>query len=170
MTEWAAKEAMGGQPTPAVESGNAGGGEGAGTGHQAPELETEKGLGVEVPPELKEKEKELLRAFHSKTQALAERERTIGAEVEEYKRDAMALYDLAKQDWFKKAVETEKGRRTGKGSQAAEITEETFEALKSDKRAFQDFLAQRDKDIVDGLESRFRGEFEKLGKSQQQRI
>src|SRR3990167_8797235 len=89
-------------------------------------------LGVkDVPPELVEKQKELMRAFHSKTQALAEKERALQSETAQYKQDAQALYELSKQDWFKKAVEIEKAQRNGA---SMEIPEEAL----TDKRVLQD--------------------------------
>lgn len=126
-----------------------------------------KGLGKEVPPELKEKEKELLRAFHEKTQALAEDRRKMEAETTVHKQDAQAFYDLAKQDWFKAAVEAEKSRRQGR---AVEITPEAFETIKNDPRAFADYLAKRDEAVAGSLKSQFKAELEKLGKSQQELV
>ncbi len=120
-----------------------------------------------LPKELEAKEKELMRAFHTKTQALAEKERTLAGEAEKYKQDATVLYDLTKQEWFKKAVELEKGRRSGAHQ---EMSDEDFESIRSDKKAFQNFLANRDKSIAESLKSEFKMEFEKLSKSQQELV
>lgn len=119
-------------------------------------------LGVkEVPPELKGKEKELLRAFHLKTQELAEERKNLA----QYEKDAKAFYGLTDQDWFKTAIEAEKARRQGR---VTEISDEEFEAVKNDKRAFTDLLAKRDKDVAMRIQSEFKPELERLKSTQQQ--
>lgn len=141
--------------------------DGAITGAQDSSTEGNEGKGLvkEVPPELAAKEKELMQAFHEKTQKLAEEKRRMEQEGSAYKQDAQALYELSKQDWFKTAIEAEKARRQGR---ALEINPDTFEALKNDPKAFSEYLAKRDQAVADSLKSQFKSEFEKLGRSQQE--
>lgn len=117
-------------------------------------------LGVDgVPAELADKEKELLRAFHTKTQALAEKERQIREESNQYKQDAQAFYELSKQNWFKQAVEAEKALRSGA---PAEIPDEAL----TDKRVLQEFLQKRDEAMMNRVKAQLAPELQKLGKSQ----
>lgn len=121
----------------------------------------------DLPPELQTQQKELLRAFHAKTKALADKEKDLTATAQRYEQDAKVLYDLGKQDWFKKAIETEKVRRSGAH---IEVSAEDFEAIKSDPKAFQTFLAQRDRALADSIKSEFKVEFDKLNKNQQELV
>jgi hypothetical protein len=148
-----------------AESGNAGGGADGAAIDTTAGGSTQDGAGnhgAELTPEqLKEKEKELLRGFHSKTQALAEKERAL----DQYVKDARAFYGLSDQQWFKQAVEAEKARRAGAGP---DLSDEAFEALKSDKKAFLEYQSRRDKALVESVTSQFKPELEKLGKSQEE--
>ena len=154
-----------GDQTQQIESGNAGGDSAEVIAANSGSTQGDEGNQntQELPPELKEKEKELLRGFHAKTQALAEKERMLQAELNTAKQDASALYDLSKQEWFKNAVESEKARRRG---QATEITAEQFESLKSDPRAFSEYLSKRDQAVAASLKSQFQSELEKLTRTQ----
>ena len=121
-------------------------------------------LGVkDLPEALQAKEKELMREFHAKTQALSEKEKALTGEAETYKGDAQAFYNLSRQEWFKQAVEAEKARRSGA---ATEISDEVFEAAKNDKRAFSELLSKREKAIAADIEAKFQEKFDRLGKSQ----
>lgn len=153
------------QPTTEAEPGKAGGGEGAGIEPEAqPEGQAGSEDTKELPKELEETRKQLLRDYHKKTQALAEERKTLESDSQRYRQDAEALYSLSQQEWFKNAVAAEKNRRNGR---SLDISDEDFEAIKIDKRAFQDFLNKRDKSITEGLESKFKAEFESLSKEQQ---
>lgn len=137
------------------------GGEGTGTNGEAQaEGTASNALGVEVPDGLKEKEKELLKAFHSKTQALADKEKSLEA----HKHDAETLYELVSQPWFKDAY---KQFREGNNSQK-EMSDEEWDSLRQDKRAFNEFLSKRDKATADSLRSEFRNELGKLSKEQKE--
>ena len=118
-----------------------------------------------IPPELEETKKNLLRDYHKKTQAFSEERGKLNSEIEKFKRDAETLYDLAGRDWFKRALDEEKTRRSG--SSVEELSDDEFEAIKNDKRVFREFLTKRDKSISDGLRDEFKTEFNKLSSSQQ---
>lgn len=155
----------GDQPKLNIEPGNAGGDgdkgielEAQSEGHSDSEIG-----GKDLPKELEPTRRELMRDYHKKMQALADERKTIEADAGRYRQDAEALYSLSQQQWFKDAVAAEKNKRGGK----AEISDDDFEAIKSDKRAFQDFLNKRDKSLAEGLESKFKAEFENLTKEQQ---
>lgn len=120
-------------------------------------------LVAELPPELKEKEKELMRSYHEKTQALAREREALAGETTVYKQDAQALYELSKQEWFKQAVEAEKGRRSGK---TMEMTPEQFEVIKADPRAFHEYLVSRDERRDAALKQQFANEISRLGNTQ----
>ncbi len=148
-----------------TEGGNAAGGDDQ-TAIDANEGSTAAGdslLGADAPAELKEKEKELMRAFHAKTQALAEDRKTLVAETEQYKQDALAFYNLSKQEWFKNAVASEKKLRSG---QSAEITDEEYDAARNDKGAFSALLSKRDAALAASLKSQFGEEISKLAGTQ----
>lgn len=155
------------QSAASPESGEAGGGAAADIDKTAQsEGQTDSEIGPkELPAELEATRKELLRDYHKKTQALAEERKALEADLSRYKQDAESLYALSQQDWFRAAVSAEKNRRSGK---ATEISDEEFESIRSDKRAFQEFLGKREKSIVEGLESKFKADFESLSKSQQE--
>ena len=131
--------------------------EGIQPGQDSTEGEGNLGVG-EVPPELKAKEKELMRAWHEKNQAAAERQRTLDEKQK-------ALDGVYNQEWFRKALADERERRAGRVS---ELTPEAFEALKNDPRAFQEYFLKREEAMEANLKSQFAPEIEKLGKSQQE--
>lgn len=114
--------------------------------------------GSTLPPELVAKEKELMRGFHEKTQALAKREKELLAEAEKFKSESDTLQQLVQTDWFKKAAQAEKDRRNGASQ---ELTDEDFETIRSDKRAFNDYLKRRD----DSLETKIKSEISRLAKA-----
>lgn len=115
----------------------------------------------ELPPELEATRKELLKSFHQKTQALSAKEK----EFERYASDAKMFYELGQEKWFKDAVAAEKARRAGA---TQEISDEEFETIRSNKKAFQDFLSRQNKAVAESLKSEFKGEFEKLSKNQKE--
>ena len=114
--------------------------------------------GNTLPPELAAKEKELMRGFHEKTQALAKRERELLADADKFKSESDTLQQLVQTEWFKKAAQAEKARRNG---ESQELTDEDFEAVRSDKRAFNDYLKRRD----DSLETRIKSEIARVAKA-----
>jgi hypothetical protein len=120
-------------------------------------------LGVEVPPELKEKEKELVRGFHKKMQELSAKEKELEQRYGEAEKDAKTLYTIAQQEWFKKAAEEEKARRRGI---SMDMTAEQFEEIKNDPRRFAEYLSKRDQAVAESLKTQFKTEFDKLSKSQ----
>ena len=105
-----------------------------------------------VDPALEKTRKELLQDYHTKTQALADERRRLDVELSRAKDDAGQFQKLMEQSWFQKAIEAEKARRTGL---ASELSEDQFEALKSDPRAFRNYVLQ----LADGIVQ------ERVGKS-----
>ncbi len=148
------------------ESSNAGGA-GDGQAIDANEDSTQgqgNDLGVkEVPPELKEKEKELVRGFHAKSQAFAEEKRVLNERLAAAERDAAAFNNLIKQDWLKEAAEKEKALRTGR---ATELSQEAFESIKNDPNAFSKFMNEHDQRLLSSIKSQLAPELDKLNKSQ----
>ena len=114
--------------------------------------------GSTLPPELAAKEKELMRGFHEKTQALAKREKELMAEAESFKSESETLRQLVQTEWFQKASKAEKDRRTGVSQ---EMTDEDFEAIRSDKRAFNEYLKRRD----ESFESKIKSEIARVAKA-----
>lgn len=136
------------QPDANAESGaseHAGGGEGEGMGGDAGvqasggEANTET-LGThDLPPEMQEVQKKLMQDYHAKTQKLAEKTRQFEGELSQHKNNSQILGQLMDQDWFKKAYEQEKNKRNG-GIVAEDLSDEQFDAIRNDKRAFADYL------------------------------
>lgn len=122
-------------------------------------------LPVELQEKLKEKEKELMRGFHEKTQALAAEQKLLEARYAEAIKDQQTLHAIAGQEWFRNAAQGEKAKRSGVSS---EITREQFDAIKDDPRAFQDFLRQRDESVAARIEAKFEQKLQGLSKSQQE--
>lgn len=101
-----------------------------------------------LPPELEQTRKKLLQDYHVKTQKLAEDRRKLEAEVSRYKDDSGSLQQLMAQDWFKRALEQEKTRRTGK-AQLPEPSDEDFQAIQNgDKKAFARAVAELAEKLV----------------------
>jgi len=93
----------------------------------------------ELPPELEETRKNLKRDYHSKLQALKERELRIERELkegEEYKR---TFGQLSTQEWFKKAYDEERQRRNGQPTQF-EMSDEEFQIMRSDDPRAKDLF------------------------------
>lgn len=124
-------------------------------------------LADNLPPELETKHKELLKAFHEKTQKLADDRRQLELETARYKQDAEVLYGLADKQWFKKAIEDEKARRSGA---SMEISDDDLEAARTDNKAFRELLSRRDKAITESLRSEFKPEFDKLTEHQKELV
>ena len=95
-----------------------------------------------LPPELDEQRKELLRGFHEKTQAFSEEKRTLEGKLLQAQQDSEVLAKLMQQEWFNKAATEEKARRSGV---SPKMTDDEFEALRSDKQAFEQHLERREK-------------------------
>lgn len=89
-----------------------------------------------LPPELEQTRKQLIRDYHGKTQKLAEDKLRFEQEVERLRSESGSLQKLLGQDWFKKAMEAERGRRSGV-VQDVDIADEDIAAISAgDKKAF----------------------------------
>lgn len=109
----------------------------------------EEKLGKEgdLPPELEETRKQLLRDWHAKNQKLADDKRSFESEMQTLKKDAQTLQGLFEQEWFKKALTEERARRDGKGVRT-EITDEEYQAAQTDKSAFENLVARKALEVV----------------------
>ncbi len=94
------------------------------------ELETSN-----VPPELEETKKNLLRDYHAKTQALKDTQLRFEHDLEKYRNSDETLNKLVSQPWFKEAMQREQQKRTG-GVDDINLTPEEFETAKADPKAF----------------------------------
>lgn len=97
-----------------------------------------------LPPELQEQKKNLMRDYHAKTQALAEKERDMLSRAEEGERVSKTFQKLLNQDWFKKAYADFKSGRTA----PLELTAEQLQNVTQDPRAFQELIDKRVEAIV----------------------
>lgn len=95
------------------------------------------GPDINLPPELEDTRKQLLRDYHTKTKKLAEDRLRYEQQTSGWKKEADTLQQLMKQEWFAKALESEKSRRNGAGALDIDITDEEFDAIRSDKNAFK---------------------------------
>src|SRR3990167_4546378 len=91
---------------------------------------------AQVPPELEETKKNLLRDYHAKM-----------AEFAIAQKDSTTLQKLFQQEWFKRAMDAEKSKKSG-AALAFELTDDQFEAAKSDKRAFLELAKQVAETVV----------------------
>src|SRR3990167_3986216 len=89
----------------------------------------------DLAPELEETRKELMRDYHSKMQSIKEDKIRYERETEKLKNSDSTLQQLMQQEWFKAAANTERARRSGQVTDF-NLTEEQFEAAKTDKSAF----------------------------------
>ena len=148
-------EGQTGQGSQVAESGDTGGGDGSTTESAATDQTQEQessedtNLVKDVPEQLKAKEKELLQAFHKKTQELSQKERQLEAQSASYKRDAETMYKLADQPWFKSALEKQRSSKNGPGE--VSISDEEFQTLTTNRPAFEQFLTSRDKQLYDAI-------------------
>src|SRR3990167_835923 len=99
-----------------------------------------------LPPELEETRKQLLRDYHAKTQKLSEENKKVSddrlrfeRDLETFKTDSETLKRLLAQDWFNKAAEDERAKRSGKVDDM-QLTDEQFEIVRNDKEAFRRFV------------------------------
>ncbi len=88
-----------------------------------------------LSPELEQTKKNLIRDYHEKTQRLAEEKRQLELERAGDREAADSFRGLAQQEWFKRAIQEEKARRSGA---LEDLTDEDFDALRTDKRAWTD--------------------------------
>jgi hypothetical protein len=96
---------------------------------------------TDLPPELEDTRKSLLKDYHAKMQAFAEKERQMQAETAAFKEDSQTLRQLAQTDWFRKALEAQRAERNGNGQASLDLTDEQFETIRNDKRAFAEFVS-----------------------------
>mgnify|MGYP001612481006 CR=1 FL=1 len=95
----------------------------------------EDGSAQNLSPELEATRKELMRDYHSKMQTIKEDRLRFETESEKLKTANSTLEQLMQQEWFKNAANAERARRQGQITDF-NLTEEQFEAAKTDKSAF----------------------------------
>lgn len=93
-------------------------------------------IGAEkLPPELEVTRKELMRDYHSKMQGIKDDRLRFENQMEKYKATDATMQQLLQQEWFKKAATEERARRSGQVPDF-NLTDEQFEAARTDKSAF----------------------------------
>lgn len=92
-------------------------------------------LETEVPPELEETRKSLLKDYHAKTQAIASERREIEKTLGTAQSDQATLHTLLQKPWFQKALANERVNKVGGES---EITEDELSVIQSDPKAFME--------------------------------
>ena len=112
----------------------------------------EEKLGTEtnLPPELEETRKQLLRDWHDKNQKLAEQKRGFEAEKESLGKEASMLKNLFAQEWFKKAMATEKSRREGRIADNP-LSDEEFQAVKENPVAMDEYITRKARAIAESM-------------------
>mgnify|MGYP001601084834 CR=1 FL=1 len=107
-------------------------------------------IGTEnLPPELEETRKQLMRDYHEKTQKIASERAQLVRELEGHKNQSGMLQQLMQQEWFKKAMEAERARREGH-VEDVQVTPEQFEIIKNDPNEFKKFVNGLAEKIVQG--------------------
>ena len=122
-------------------------------------------IGIEntVPPELEETRKQLMRDYHEKMRSIKEDKLRTESENNRLRNEASTLQQLMQQEWFKKATDAERARRSG---QVVEIglSDEEFSTATTDKKAFQNLIYK----IADQVASAKVGKVEpQLGQNQE---
>lgn len=92
-----------------------------------------------LPPELEETRKALLRDYHEKTQKQAGERKQWDDERKQLKGQTEVLQRLFEEPWFKKAYDAEKKARSGE-SLAQDLSEEQAQELASDPRKLVQFV------------------------------
>jgi len=103
---------------------------------------------ADVPPELAETKKNLLRDYHEKMARLKDERGKYQSELDAAKKDSAVLQRLFQQEWFKKAMDSEKSRKAG-AALNFELTDEQFDSVRTDKRAFLELTRQVAEKIVE---------------------
>ena len=126
---------------PAQEITEVGGGEGQAIteteGVQSEQADNTQQEANVLPPELQEKQKELMRDYHAKTQALARERETLQVELQNGKWAVETINKLMAEPWFKTAHANAK---KGVVSPEPELSDEQFEQVTQNKQAFMDFV------------------------------
>lgn len=136
-----------------AESGNAGGGQSQDIfADNTVQPNGQEGNAVSLgddnlPPELLEARKKLMQDYHEKTQKLAAERKESEKAMNDLKYSDTLLKQLMEEPWFKKAYEGERNQRNG---QLPEVSDEQFENIRSDKRAFMEFVQSQVEGIVNG--------------------
>jgi len=92
----------------------------------------------DVPPELQEKQKELVRAFHDKTQELAKQRKDWETKLAEADNTTATFKRLLEQPWFQKAYSEWKDNRNAESKPV--LNEETYQKILADPRAFEEVV------------------------------
>lgn len=114
-------------------------------------------LGSEnLPPELQETRKNLLRGFHKKTQELRDKELRLESTVTDLKTKSQTLEQLMVQPWFKDAMAKERARREGRvGLEDMDLSDDDLTAAleNKDKKAFIRLVGRVAQQIADGRQA-----------------
>lgn len=101
----------------------------------------------DVPPELQEQRTKLLKDYHEKTQKIAAERRQMELRVKDLEYSDGLLKQVMVEPWFKKAYDDEKARRQGHA--VPDLTDESYEQIKSDPRAFREYIHKYAESIVE---------------------
>lgn len=94
----------------------------------------------DLPPELQEARKKLFRDYHEKTQKLAEERKALEGKLTDLQKSHQALTELMQDEGFKHWYKSEKARRTGAVIAEEDLSDEAFDKIRNDPRAFREHL------------------------------
>lgn len=154
VTEPGAQDATGGGDDAAAIEGSQGDAQDAGQESSAtPESLLEK---TDLPPELEDTRKSLLRDYHAKLKGFSEKERQMQSELGAAKEDSATLRQLVQTDWFRSALDSYRAGKNGNAQNQAplEMSDEQFENIRSDKRAFEQYVSSLAEKVADKKYSR----------------
>lgn len=121
---------------------------GSDSGTQSDSASDSQDLGQAVPPELEETKKNLLRDYHEKMASVKQEKEQFQSELAVARKDSATLQRLLQQEWFKQAVESEKARKAG-SPLSFELTDDQFEAARTDKRTFLELTKQIAQKVIE---------------------
>ena len=102
----------------------------------------------DLPPELEESRKALLRDYHEKTQKIAVERKQWDEERKQLKSNNDVLQRLFDEPWFKKAYESEKAARNG-AALPQDISEEQLQELGANPRKLVEFIQKYLETVVE---------------------
>ena len=142
------------QPDPSLTTDSTGTGTASGSVETTSDQSTQNDIGNEelgktLSPELEKTRKELLRDYHEKLSKTKEDRLRFESELNQARGNSETLTKLMQQEWFKKAMDTERARRNG-SIEDLPLTDEDFETAKTDKRAFLKLVSNVAERIASG--------------------
>lgn len=141
--ESGAQEQTGGGQDPALDIGGDKGAQPKGTEGSAENLGPDN-----LPPELEESRKALLRDYHEKTQKQAAERKQWDEEKKQLKSNSEVLQRLFEEPWFKKAYESEKATRSG-ATLSQDLSEDQLQDFSANPRKFVEFMQKYLETVVE---------------------